>query len=612
MKRALVFAGLLCGWALHADAVGAAREDAGDAGERTEVVITASRIRGDAAPGRRLTIIEAEEIESAPVRSVAELLEYAAGVDIRRRGPEGIQADMSIRGSTFEQVLVLVDGVKMSDPQTGHHTMDIPVVLSDIDRVEVLHGQGSSVHGPNAFGGVVHIITKKPGGCSGRVEGSAGENSFSSGTLSVSAPVGGASHRVSLQRTESGPYQHNTEFDISTVSYQSGIETRLLPVRVSIGHMDKKFGAGSFFSESFPDQWEATETTTAQVRGETAGDELVASGVVYWRRHRDTFILDRTSAQFPVNTHTTHLYGSELSFSLERPWGAIAFGAEIAEESIDSSNLGDRSRGRGALFFEYQSVRADAFLLDVGMRGDHYEGWVWEGSPGASLAYRVGHSLMQRGSAGRSFRVPTYTELYYETAANKGDPDLVPEEAWSYELGLDHDDGVFSWGATMFRREGEDLIDWVREEGDAPWEASNISEVDSQGLELTFSTRPDHAGGSCPVSCLSLGYTYLDQDSRRGEGLESKYVMDYLRHQAVAVLRHDAPLRLGLTWRLSYSDRVGGDSYFLLDARLARKLGDGGAELFLLGTNLLGTSYEEIGGVLMPGRWLSAGVSVEF
>ena len=126
-----------------------------------EVEVTASRAPIALNQATKIvTVIPAQEIAAAPVTSIQDLLEYAAGVDVRQRGEGGTQADISIRGGTFDQIAVLLNGINLSNPQTGHYSFDIPVNLSDIERIEVISGPSSRVFGASAFAGAINIITK--------------------------------------------------------------------------------------------------------------------------------------------------------------------------------------------------------------------------------------------------------------------------------------------------------------------------------------------------------------------------------------------------------------------------------------------------------------------
>ena len=128
--------------------------------ELDEVVFTAGRTPIEAQQAARIvTVITKSEIERAPAQNLNDLLRYIAGVDIRQRGPLGAQADISIRGGTFDQTLILLNGGNITDPQTGHHNLDLPIDVESIERIEILQGPSAKSFGPNAFNGAINIIT---------------------------------------------------------------------------------------------------------------------------------------------------------------------------------------------------------------------------------------------------------------------------------------------------------------------------------------------------------------------------------------------------------------------------------------------------------------------
>src|SRR5665647_3284603 len=125
----------------------------------SDVEINANSKKLYSEMGRILTIIDKTEITKNAVTSLDQLLDYVAGVDIRQRGTNGTQADISIRGGSFDQVLVLLNGVNITDPQTGHFSLDLPVDLQNIHRIELLQCPSPRIWGPNAYSGVINIVT---------------------------------------------------------------------------------------------------------------------------------------------------------------------------------------------------------------------------------------------------------------------------------------------------------------------------------------------------------------------------------------------------------------------------------------------------------------------
>ncbi|MDW7759412.1 MAG: TonB-dependent receptor plug domain-containing protein [Acidobacteriota bacterium] len=334
MRRALALLWLLSGF----PPPGAGQESE----IHEEIVVTAARtpsVFSEAA--RSVIVIDRAVIETAPVRSVPELLEYALGVDVRQRGPFGVQADLSLRGGTFEQTLVLVDGVKIGDPQTGHHSAILPLTLDDVERVEILKGSGSRLFGPNAFGGAVNIITRKDRETRSRVGAAFGQNGFIGGDVSLAVPLGASGHGLSFSRKRSDGYRENTDFDITTLSYRASLPAAGGEISVFGGHTDKAFGANGFYSDRFPMQWERTRTTFLQSSGEFGRSGLTVVPKVYARWNADEFVLDRNNPAWYRNTHTTHTGGMEIQVSFDSKLGRTAIGGEIGKEGIAVSTLRD-------------------------------------------------------------------------------------------------------------------------------------------------------------------------------------------------------------------------------------------------------------------------------
>lgn len=576
--------------------------------ELEPIVVTASKSpTAFSHIARSVIVITRSEIERAPGHSVQDLLKYALGVDARRRGPQGIQADVSIRGGTFEQTLVLVDGMKVNDPQTGHHNLDLPLSLDDVERIEILKGHGSRLYGPNAFGGVINIMTRSGREKGVRLKGIVGEYGFTDGGLSLSYPSKISAHYLSISRRTSTGYRDDTDFDMYNGYYGSATHFGLGEAHIAVGYVDKRFGANSFYSNLFPNEWEHTKTTFLHTGVHLKTRRRVFSSKVYWRRHKDDFMLDRERPQWYRNRHTTDVYGFEWQSTFVSRWGFSAFGGELGKEEIESGTLGNHSRVKGGLFFEHHVEPGQRLALVLGASGYHYSDWGWKIWPGVDVGFQVIESMRAYGSVGRSFRVPTYTELHYNSPANKGDPNLLPEEAWTYEAGLTWRK-KYVWGSlALFRREGYNLIDWGRMGSTDPWKAGNIARVNTNGGEIEVGFHPIALIPYLPVRRIWLGYTFLDSD-KEVKDFESKYTLNYLQHQSILDVEHPLVFKWQQNWKLRYEERVGGKKLFLVDTRIDRRFKQ--VELFIDATNLFNITYTEVGGVPMPGRWVMAGLKL--
>ncbi len=292
---------------------------------------------------RIVSVIERKEIESAPVQSVQDLLEYVAGVDVRQRGAEGVQADVSIRGGTFDQTLILLNGINITDPQTGHHNLNIPLSLSQIERIEILEGPAARVYGPNAFSGAINIVTRQPDVNLLNLQLSAGSFGYFDADLSISFKTGKLQNSLSLNKKLSDGYIENTDFDISNLFYSNQLITRKGEMSFQLGFSDKGFGANSFYTPKYPNQYEETKSLISSVKW-VSNSKFHLTPVVYWRRHQDRFELFRDNPPSWYATHNYHLtntYGGNLNSWVQSKFGKSAFGIEFRSEIILSNVLGE-------------------------------------------------------------------------------------------------------------------------------------------------------------------------------------------------------------------------------------------------------------------------------
>ena len=523
------------------------------------------------------------------------------GIDMRRRGPENVQADVSIRGTTFEQNSVLIDGIRINDPQTGHYTMDLPVTPEDIDRVEILKGPGSSLYGPNAFGGVINIITKKPEGKRITFDAEGGSFDYSKVALSCTAPLGPIDNRFSIQESRSTGYMPDTNFDIFSLTNSSSVKTLLGVYDFLFGYTKKDYGASNFYSNLYPHEAEETDTRFFNIGGLAEAGDLEVRPSLFLRRHWDKFRLDINRPGWQTNYSTVYSYGGGSAFKFTHDLADVAYGFEVARDTINSTNMNKHERYSEGLYAEIAPKISQDLYLNLALRSDHFDGFGWEASPSVSASYRISDEVSLRGGAGRAYRIPTFTELYYVDAANIGNSGLSPESSWTYETGLDYSRGKFKAGLTYFYRESYDTIDWIRYSSSAPWRASNIGGTSTNGAEL-----------SATFDNFFFNYTCLDVYSKHG--YMSKYALDYLKqHISAGALFEFSGFKN--SWVLNWKKRVGGQSVVIADMKIVKSIFDKKGvkfNAFFEISNLFNTPYSEASNVEMPGRWIKSGARLEF
>lgn len=553
---------------------------------------------------RNVETLDSSRLASFPVNAPQDLLQYSNGVDLRQRGIGGVQSDVSIRGGTFEQSLILIDGVKVIDPQTGHHNTNLTITPDNIERIEILKGQGSNIFGPNAFSGAVNYITKKNYGNRILLNLVGGNFGYYNTAITLSNSISGLSNSVTFQKSHSDGYMHNTQFDIITINYSGTFVYTNGSVALFAGYNDNDFGANSFYSTSFPDQAEHTKTGNVTLKGDWENKSLRLSAKMYWRNNEDEFVLRSYDPGFYKNNHQTDVYGGEVQATIKSNFGITSIGGEYIYDNIESNNLGIRNRDNKGIFLEHRNLLWDKLTTNISLSGYDYAGIGLKFWPGLDLGYKVNDNLRVYFSAGRAFRVPSYTELYYNDPVTVGNPDLKHEETTNIELGLYYTNSVIETNVSLFRKEGKDIIDWVRLESEQPWTVRNIANVNTNGIELGISVFPDRVFANIPVLQIGLNYTYLDSDKSVDE-FESRYVLDYLRHQVIADITHYLPWEIAASWYFRYKDRVNFEDYFVTDLQLRKQVSS--FDLFIKAANLFDVEYHEISGVLLPGRWITAG-----
>jgi outer membrane cobalamin receptor len=538
---------------------------------------------------RSVWVIDTQE---APLlyKHWTDYLRQDPSVDLQERAPDGVQADLTIRGSTFGQTLVLLNGLRMNDVQTGHHNMDLPVPTESIQRIEILQGAGSTFYGSDAVAGSVNIITGRPEYSNFRVGAGVGNFGVNQQTAGASLLRGRWDEQLSVARDFSSGFMADRDYRSLTAFSTSGVQTELGRTLVMIGYGDKPFGANQFYGNF--DSWERTKSWFGGLKqdlGRNTEFDLA------YRRHTDEFILFRENPSFYENNHSDESWQTALR--RKQPLGqnsTLFYGGEGFHESIDSNNLGQHARSRGAIYADYDMRVLSRFSFSLGAREEIFASH-GEFSPTVSAGVWLEAGWKLKGSVSHAFRLPTYTDLYYSDPANVGNPNLQPETAWSYEGGLLWDQGGrFKAEVTVFQRREKDGIDYVRSSPTDVWRAANIDRLNFTGVETSLEVRLPRR------QRLEFAYTGLHGAQQALNGLESKYVFNYPIDNGVISWQGMLPGQFVARSRVGVVYRYARDPYALWDVAVAREFPHVAAHLEL--SNLTDTQYQEIEGVAMPGR----------
>jgi iron complex outermembrane receptor protein len=580
------------------------------------IVVTASRIPTNSLyVSRTIDIIDEEMIKTLGATSVEELLQRESNVDIQPRGIFGVQSDVSIRGALFGQQLILLNSVRMNDAQTAHHNFDLPISLDQIERIEVLKGAGSALYGPDAYGGVINIITRIPDQQSFSLKLSGGEYGFvdGSGNYDFSSPSIHSSNTIEHRRSDG--YQFDTDFKITSISSNNTVELPFGTYSVFGGYTNKAFGAFHFYGPSPSKEW--TETTFLSATTKITLPSSIIQPKFSYRRHYDKFMYDlRTPDQF-VNINTTNSYNGELQ-SIIQAYESVSLivGVEGNSEDITSTNLKNHQRSSLGFLATVHSILQNTILIDFGMREDIHSEYGDQFNPTFDVGYLFSTLSKIFLTAGRSFRAPSYTELYYTSPSRIGNPNLKPETGWSYEAGTDfylHPQIKFS--TSVFERDQANLIDYVEfSSSDIAFHATNFTSAVTRGVEASLQWRDGlsadrESANDFTLQSLLVSYTYLDSRIDRGNVYSSLYSFTHPRHQFNAVVTGTLLLSIHGTISATHKIKLDGTHYTLVEAKINKSFSR--INVFIQGTNLLNQSYVEIVGVPLPGRWLWAGVELK-
>ena len=545
---------------------------------------------------RTINLITAKDIKNSAATNVADLLQQVTGVDIRRRGTGGGQSDLYIRGGGFDQTLLLIDGIKMDDAQTGHHTMNAALPIEVIERIEIIKGPAARIFGQNAFTGAINIITKKR--LNNKVSINVEAGSF--GQLNASATLGKETENSSiiahLGALTSDGYRNNSDYNNQNYFLKGIFNKKKQPIEVIATFFDKKFGAENFYTtnETF-NEYEETQNSLLGVSTTFNSNKFKVTPRIYWRRGQDMFLLRRDDPGFYRNFHITNKIGVETNASYASNTGITGFGVDFSRFSIQSNNLGERVRTMANVFLEHR-FKLGAFDITPGIAATYFSDFKFNVFPGLDIGVQVSDKVRVYGNVGYTFRAPTFTDLYYNDPVTSGNSNLEPEKAFAQEIGVKYSDNKFSGSLAFFNRDSEDLIDYVRPNTDASiFTAANIAEVSTQGVEFESAYKFKMKNYN---QILTFGYTYLNDDILDQDKELSRYSLNTLKHQFITRFTSQIFKNVHQNIIYKHAERTTGTSYNVWDASLIVDFNK--FTFALTANNIFNAEYIESGFVPMP------------
>ena len=603
----------------------------------SELQVNANRNKLYSELGRVLTVVDKAEITRTAVQSIDQLLKYVTGLDIRQRGTNGTQADISVRGGSFDQVLVLLNGINITDPQTGHFNLDIPLNLSDVSRVEILEGSSARVLGPNAFSGAINIVTENNEKHALNAELAGG--SFNYFAQSVSGNLGTDRFHTfaSFSHKSSSGYTANTDFDLSSGYLQSVFNTRHAgKFDLQLAAQLKAFGASGFYSLAFPNQYENSKTFLTALNWSMHKGKFEYSAQAYWRRHHDRFELDYNKPA-GWNYHLTDVTGGKASAAYLSKLGKTTLGIDMRNEHIFSNVLGTKIDSMRAPletngFFTReanrllstgyidQTLNLKRWYFSLGVASTYTSSYGLNTFGGIDLAYSINDHVRVFANGNTAVRLPTFTDLYYVGPQHTANPDLKPEHSQTLEAGTKILQSSWKLDVVGYYRMAQNVIDWVKPTSTAVWNSENLTSINALGADISAEYYFQH----CFVRKIALSYSYLQLDKSASTFI-SKYALDYLKHKVVLSVDHSIFKDFSASWKVAYLDRTGSydankvygassviknfTPYFMLDGRISwsQKKFDIYGDL----NNILNATYADYGGLTQPGTSINVGVRLK-
>lgn len=568
-------------------------------------------------------------LNNLPARSIADALSFSAGVDVRQRGLSGTQADIGIRGGNFEQSLILVNGFKMTDPQTGHHAANLPIPLIAVSEIQIFKSPTVLPFGQSALTGAVHIGAYAQDAFEVKTTAYGGSfNSFGAQAM-VRTRIKKYQQLLAISRDQSAGHWYNSDFVnhqfFYTGSHSLGVNQRHR-LTYTAAYTDRNFGANGFYTNKFPDQWERTTMAMAGAKhnfhwyskkeGSSTWYQFRQQAML--RSHADEFRLKRNDPAFYTNTHVSNVLSYEAQLSVNVNRQQLLFGLEQRLEQLNSSNLGLRERQYQSAFVQAQgslgTVNYAAGLLVFAYNLEN---------PQLMPSLQLGKGLANRqyifANYSRGNRVPSWTEMFYTDPSNVGNPNLLPEFSHATELGWrqtpDYSDGTwlqFQAEAALFYRQHTNMIDWVRDASPVnpnpnPWTPVNIASVAFTGFESSVSLSLKKKSTWGPKK-LNVNYTYITAQHHFTNEQESRYAITSMRHQLNGLAQFDLSEKVQLNFTYRLVQRIEQPLYQVIDAKLNLPVIRNWT-IFIEANNLSNTQYVEAGFVQMPGRWFKLGLT---
>lgn len=583
-----------------------------------------------------VAVITRNDINRVQASSISDLLKTVPGVDVRQRGGFGVQTDISINGGTFDQLSILLNGMPLNNPQTGHNAADFPVALEDIERIEILEGAASRVLGASAFSGAINIVTKADKRTGVRLTAQGGSYGTFDVGMGLTFRNQQTNHQLSGGYTQSDGGTLHSDFSQRRGFYQGGYDWKNIQLTWQAGLSAKNYGANTFYSPKSNDQYEETRRILASVRADIKlfNNTFLITPMIYGHRNYDQyqFYRGKTGANMGENLHRTDVYGAMLNAMYTWVAGRTSIGVDIEKEHIVSTAYGelmpesrwmdihgsDRKydkvahRNNESIFLEH-TWNNRHWTVSAGVMANHNN---WFGNklnfyPGVDVAFRPDNHWNVFASWNKALRLPTFTDLYISNRAQQGDKNLKAEQTTTTKLGTTYRTKGWEATASLFYAAGRNMIDWVYETAESErYHALNIGKLDNMGGSATVTWYVNETWKQDWLQRIDLGYAYINQNHKTEQPIyKSLYALEYLKHKFTANIAHRIYKQLEANWTVRWQQRMNGyEPYTKIDVKL--QWSKPKYQIFVKADNITAHRYYDLGSVLQPGLWIMAGATL--
>ena len=587
-----------------------------------EVILNNNRLNTPLSKeNRNIAIIGKQEIKKLPVKTLQEVLQYASGIDLRQRGPFGSQADVSMDGGSFEQTLILVNGVKIMDHQTAHNALNLPLPLEAIERIEVVRGPAARIYGNNSLTGVINIVTKKV-----QKSGFYGHTYFGTnfekdeeetnklftnrgiqigGNLSLNQQQ----HQLYLSHEIGNGFRYNTAFENNKLYYQGNFEINSNhTIEASYGYVKNGFGANGFYAAPGDlNSKEVIETTLAVVQSNhQLSEKWTLIPRISYRYNFDDYRYFKNDLNRARSKHYSNSVSTELNSNYKFNKGQLGVGIEYRNEQINSTSIKNHTRNNVGFYAEYKTDLTPKLNTNIGTYVNYNSQYGWQFFPGIDASYAINSNFKLIGNIGTSQRIPSFTDLYLDQRpGNIGNENVVAEKAFQTEIGLKYYHKNWTFNTYYFYRNISDFIDWVRLSTNEPWQANNFGDMTTNGFNTKVAYKLQLNENN--LLKFDFSYAFLDPKFKNVDPkFSSKYKIESLKHQFISTINYQFK-ETSFMLANRYNTRQSYKSYWITDVRLNQNFKKN-IGIYLDAQNLFNTKYNEIGAIPLPSRWLSVGL----